>query len=259
MRSKVRSTGWSKPTLHHDRLRCNAVTGKLAEPANITAEFFFREAAVALGPIAANLETAQRAAHFPWLARTLAIRSKALVGDADAWIEANAPAPVQRILKAQVAAGTTLDPEWGGAAAGDYKNTVAAFVDSLRTASIYFRLLSDNGFVRVPLQRRVAITTATASGWIVGEGKPVPLSRLSLQNQLLQPHRAAALIVVTDELVGDVSAAGQALFVRELEAQLPMPWIKSFSISLLMKRPMPRSLRQAVTMPMQSWPICAAR
>ncbi len=84
---------------------------------------------------------------------------------------------MRRIVKAPIAGGTTLDDAWGGAVAGDFKNTVVAFRDSLRTRSIFFSLLSDNAFVRVPLYKRVAVTTAAACSWIVGEGKPVPLSQ----------------------------------------------------------------------------------
>ncbi len=123
----------------------------------------------------------------------------------------------KRILKAGVAAGTTLDAEWAGAAVGDYRNVVAGFMESMRTRSVFYRLLNDNAFLRVPLNKRVAITTAAATGWIIGEGKPVPLSRLSLANAMLTPVRAAALIVVTDELARDVSASGQTLFSRELK------------------------------------------
>ncbi len=156
-------------------------------------------------------------AFFPWLARSLAIQSKALVGETERWAEfAGCPDRVQKDLKAGVAAGTTLDAEWAGAAVGDYRNVVAGFIESMRTRSVFYRLLNDNAFLRVPLNKRVAITTAAASGWIIGEGKPVPLSRLSLANAMLTPNRAAALLVVTDELARDVSASGQALFSREL-------------------------------------------
>jgi hypothetical protein len=158
------------------------------------------------------------AAGMQWYARALAVQCKANVGEVEPWLESvHAPAPVKRILKSGVAAGTTLDAAWAGAAVGDYRNIVAAFQESIRSRSVFFRLFNDNAFVRVPLNRRVAVTTAAASGWIIGEGKPVPLSRLSLANAMLVPIRAAALIVVSDELARDVSAAGQVLLGRELK------------------------------------------
>lgn len=153
---------------------------------------------------------------FPWLCRCRMIASKGEVGEAQAWADAvGAPDRVKRILKSPIGAGQTGNYEWAGAFAGDYRTVITAFVDGLRTRSIFFRLM-DGGITRVPMRKRVGLMTSGASGWIVGEGQPTPLTKLQLANQLLEPVRAAALMVTTDELVRDVSAAGQTLFAREL-------------------------------------------
>ncbi len=152
-----------------------------------------------------------------WYARALAIQSKALVGETEAWAESvGAPNTIKRILKSGVAAGTTLDAEWAGAALGDYKNIVAGFMEAMRTKSVFYRLVADNAFTILPMHKQIVFTTASASAWVLGEGRPAPLSRLSLANQMLLPVRAAALIVMTDALIRDTSASGQSFFAKEL-------------------------------------------
>ena len=157
------------------------------------------------------------AALMQWYARSLAIQCKALPGETEVWAESvGCPDRGKRILKSAVGAGSTLDAEWAGAAVGDYRGIVAGFMEAMRTKSVFFRLLNDNAFTIVPMQKQIATTTASASAWIIGEGKPVPLSRLSLANQMLTPVRAAALIVMTDALIRDTSAAAQSFFAKEL-------------------------------------------
>lgn len=76
---------------------------------------------------------------------------------------------------------------------------VGAFVQQLRNASVFYRLL--DGMVRVPFYSRVSLVGADATAWIVGEGKPIPVGRLELDALRLAPTKAASLIVVTDELL----------------------------------------------------------
>jgi hypothetical protein len=152
-----------------------------------------------------------------WYARSLAVQCKALPGGTEIWAESvGCPDRVKRILKSAVAAGTTLDAAWAGSAVGDYRGIVAGFMEAMRTKSVFYRLLNDNAFTIVPLHKQIVVTTAAASGWILGEGKPVPLSRLSLANQMLLPVRAAALIVLSDALIRDTSTSGQSFFAKEL-------------------------------------------
>ncbi len=103
---------------------------------------------------------------------------------------------VQRILKAAVNPNSTNDTE----ALADIRAVTAAFISVLRNSSVFYRLL-DGEMVRVPLQKRIGIATADASGFIVGEGNPVPVSRLDVTKAQLQPFKAAALIVMTEELL----------------------------------------------------------
>jgi Phage capsid family len=157
----------------------------------------------------------QPTATLPWVARCLLAGQGRLV-DAAQFGEANgAPSSALRIVKA--GAATTLDSTWAGALT-DYQGAVRAFQESLKTQSVFFRLKADSALRPIPMNTRVGISSANATGWIVGEGNPVPLTRLTLVNQVLTPIKAAALIVATNELVRDVSAAGQALLSGELKA-----------------------------------------
>jgi hypothetical protein len=140
-----------------------------------------------------------------WLARARAIASKGLPGDAEAWLTANR-APLG-ILKSPLGAGSTTDSDLGDSAV-----SIGAWSDAMRTRSAFYRILSDGGFTRVPLRTRCAITVTPASGAIVNEGWAVPLGKVRLGNISLEPVKAAALIVVTNELLANVGAAGQQLF-----------------------------------------------
>ena len=52
----------------------------------------------------------------------------------------------------------------------------------------YFRIGAvENGFTRVPLRVPIGVTTANATAFIVGEGLPVPLSRITLESRLSSP------------------------------------------------------------------------
>jgi hypothetical protein len=142
------------------------------------------------------------------------------VGDTERFAAAYCPPAVQRMVrhKTAIGAGSTADPAWAGDALGDYRNAVAAFVSSLATSSIFFRLIADGAFVRVPMHTRAAIVSGAATGYIVGEGLPVPVSKLQLRNQFLSELKAAALVVVSSELLSNLSAAGQILFNKELKS-----------------------------------------
>jgi hypothetical protein len=62
------------------------------------------------------------------------------------------------------------------------------------------------------------MVTSSPTAGVVAEGAGIPVSRVVLNNVVLAPIKAAALIVVTTELLLDVGAAGQACFSRELQS-----------------------------------------
>jgi HK97 family phage major capsid protein len=127
---------------------------------------------------------------------------------------ARASQRVLSILSKAAVGGITTDGS-SGEALVDIRIAQTAFFGSLRTRSVFFRLL-DQGFRKVPLRTRLGIVSASATAWIVGEGEPKPLSRLTLSNPALMPKKAVALMVMTDEVARDTSAAGQSLVTTEL-------------------------------------------
>ncbi|MCP4562548.1 MAG: phage major capsid protein [Bosea sp.] len=126
-----------------------------------------------------------------------------------------APETVKAVLKAAVGAGSLSDPAFAGAL-DDHAEIVGAFVEALRSRSIFARLL-DDGMIRLPLRTRASIIVANATGYAVGEGLPVPISAMSLAGPQLEERRAAAMVVLTSELLRSTSSAGRALLDASLK------------------------------------------
>jgi hypothetical protein len=140
---------------------------------------------------------------WPSIGRALAAAHH-LKCDPASWAEAhNAPSATVRILKSGVPASTLA-----GDALGDVRNATVAFLESLQTKSVLARMFADRTILRVPLNRRVGLTTSDASAWIVGSGEPVPMSKLELTSSAIAPVKAAALTTVTSEFFED---GGQVL------------------------------------------------
>jgi len=115
----------------------------------------------------------------------------------------NIPSKVVRVAKAAVAAGSTTSGNWGEAAA-DQGSILAAFVAQMRNASVFYRLLES--MIRLPVRQRIGLVTMGATAWTLGEGQPIPLTALDLAAAALEPRTAAALLVVTEELLTATSA-----------------------------------------------------
>lgn len=127
--------------------------------------------------------------------------------------ERGAPARVQAHLKAVLAAGTSDDPALNGLA--DARIITTAFTTSLRNRSIFYRLM-DGLLIRVPLRTRLSFTTANASAFLVGEGAATPVARMSLEGTMLDPVKAAGIIIFTDEMLRSAGTAGETMLTREL-------------------------------------------
>jgi len=159
-----------------------------------------------------NGERPSGGADFAMLARTLALSKLKQVSAGEAADALRASDRVSRICKAAVGAGTVAN----SAGSFDYQTVIESFIGSLRSRSIFYSML-ENGIVRVPLRTRVGITTASATGWILGAGKPTPLSSIGLSRGMLNPTKAVALAVMSSELIEASGPAAMALIRRELE------------------------------------------
>jgi hypothetical protein len=147
---------------------------------------------------------------------------------------------VQNILEKAAVTGGGLD-SWASIA--DYQNIQTAFQESLRTLSVFDAALS-GGMVRVPLRSRGFSIQTGISGAVVGERGFKPVGSLVMAQQLLEPKKASAIIVVSEEtadfpgaaaLFGDeltraVVAATDSTFLASLISSTAALWHKSASI-----------------------------
>ena len=115
------------------------------------------------------------------------------------------------IFKSAVTGGTLSD--WSAIA--DYKVISQAFSESLRTVGCYDAMLPD--FTPAPLRSRGITITTGITGSVVGERAVKPISTIALGNALVEPKKAAAIIVMTDEVVRSADATVNSLFANELK------------------------------------------
>jgi hypothetical protein len=154
----------------------------------------------------------------PWALRGELWTSKMNRSQAiDRMIAAGAPAAAVRLVeKAPVGSFGTTDT--------DYRTTVAAFAESMRTTSAFYRILADRAFVAAPLNVRVGVTRTPSQvvAGTVDEAKAKPMAPLGMLTFILSPMKAAVLGAVTNELLDDISAEGQTHFANELKAAVAM-------------------------------------
>jgi HK97 family phage major capsid protein len=126
-----------------------------------------------------------------------------------------APIKVESILKTAVNVGTMTDPTWGAPLA-DPKISAAAFINSLQTISPFARMLADGGFVRTPLNTKIFISSSAAVGSVVGERQITPVTSLAFDYQTIEPRKAIADVVISDELSRHASVSAENVINREL-------------------------------------------
>lgn len=120
---------------------------------------------------------------------------------------------VKQVIKAVVAAGSTSTlSELSGT--GSVVNSWAA---TLAAQSVFARMFSDGAFITTPFERRFgAASGSLVGGDIIDQGKPIPLSPIALDGDILQPIKAAAMLVMTDQAWRDASEAGLSLITQLL-------------------------------------------
>ena len=116
--------------------------------------------------------------------------------------------------KTGVAGGTTGDNDFGSVLS-DIKIASDAFFASLTTQSVFCRML-DGGIRRTPMRTHIGAVALGISAYAVGEGKAMPLSRLSLRNPELTPHKVAAMVAFSTEVAKSSDPAALALIDTEL-------------------------------------------
>jgi hypothetical protein len=153
-----------------------------------------------------------------WVVRAKAVHSKAGYNAALDFLDANRlPGQIDRVCKAALGAGTIASSSLGTPFEGIM---IGPWSDSMRTASAFYRVLSDGGFTRIPMMRRVGMVTSAPTAAVVAEGTAIPLSRVVIGNVVLTPQKAAGLIALSDELLLATDPGGQQMFSRQLAAVL---------------------------------------
>lgn len=117
---------------------------------------------------------------------------------------------VAQFLMTAVGAGTRTASGW----ADDLvyaQNLTQDFVDILRPMTIVGRI---PGIRRAPFNIRVGTKTSGTTGYWVGEGRPIPMSKFATGVLTLDRHKLAGLTSITEELALD-SSPGAELLVRD--------------------------------------------
>ncbi|HZF97723.1 MAG TPA: phage major capsid protein [Pseudoxanthomonas sp.] len=119
------------------------------------------------------------------------------------------------ILKAAVSAGSLSDPAWAGATHG-YDWASDSFQESLRNIAVFDRLLAE-GIRRVPLRARTVLTTIVPQAYVVDELAPKPVSQFGVSAEAIQPKKALAMLVLSNEVLKLVPNNGVSLIRTEMQ------------------------------------------
>jgi len=119
---------------------------------------------------------------------------------------------VEMALKAAVAGGDTTSSGWASELVYN-QNLAAEFIDLLRPQTILGKL---KGLTPVPFNVRMSGQDSGSSASWVGQGKPVPLSKLHTLEVTLGIAKAAGLVVLTEELVRSSSPSAELLVRNDL-------------------------------------------
>ncbi len=93
------------------------------------------------------------------------------------------------------------------------QNLTGEFIDMVRPMTIIGRL---PGFRRVPFNIRVGSQASGSTGYWVGEGKPIPVSRIGTSEVTLGMAKAAGLVVITKELMMSSEPSAEMLVRDDL-------------------------------------------
>lgn len=117
---------------------------------------------------------------------------------------------VARVLMAAVAAGDTTTAGWASELVYA-ENLANEFIQLLRPQTVLGKI---PGLRKVPFNIRMGSQTSGGTGYWVGQGKPIPVSKLSTGSLTLGMAKAAGLLVIDEELAQSSSPSAE-LLVRD--------------------------------------------
>jgi HK97 family phage major capsid protein len=133
------------------------------------------------------------------------------------------------ILKSPVAPITIAEAE----GLAPYKQVSDGFLQSLAPHSALDYIISQDGFLRVPMHTRIAVTTVGAIGYGPAEREVKTPSELTLASAQLKERKCAAFVVASDELLRNTSAAGLSLLAGELRRAVALESDRLFLAGIL--------------------------
>jgi HK97 family phage major capsid protein len=119
---------------------------------------------------------------------------------------------VATVLKAAVAAGDTTTAGWASELVYA-QNLANQFIEFLRPKTILGRL---PGLIPVPFNVRVGSATGGTTGYWVGQGAPIPVSKMTTSSASLGIMKAAGIASITQELAMSSSPSAELLIRNEL-------------------------------------------
>jgi HK97 family phage major capsid protein/HK97 family phage prohead protease len=123
---------------------------------------------------------------------------------------------VLQVLKTAVLAGDSTTTGWASELV--YAQDLQAdFIEFLRPQTILGKI---GGFRRVPFNVRVGSQTGGSTAYWVGQGRPVPVSKLTTSSATLGITKMAGLIAIDDELARSSSPSAELLVRNDLAAQI---------------------------------------
>jgi hypothetical protein len=164
-------------------------------------------------------ELQTRAGEFLQIARALAMAGPqgGLTHAARLAQSNNSSIRVQSILKSAVDAGSTSSLSQ----LVDYRLVAAGFLETLARASVFEAIRVAGGWRVVPLNVRTGAVSLGLAASQVGEMESKPISSLSISDGGVLPVvKAAAITVLTSELVRFSGSVGQELMAAELRTAL---------------------------------------
>jgi HK97 family phage major capsid protein/HK97 family phage prohead protease len=115
-------------------------------------------------------------------------------------------------MRAAQPAGTTYDSAWAGALVYA-QNATAEFAEFLRPLTIIGRI---PGLRRVPFNVRIPRATGGTSANWVGENAPKPVTAMSFDSITMTWAKAAAIVVITEELARFSNPAAEGIIRQDL-------------------------------------------
>jgi HK97 family phage major capsid protein/HK97 family phage prohead protease len=119
---------------------------------------------------------------------------------------------VALVLRSAVAAGDTTTAGWASELVYN-QNLASAFLEYLRPMTILGKI---QGFTRVPFNVRWGIQSGGSTGYWVGQGSPVPVSKLTTSSDTLGITKAAGMVVLDKELMMSSTPSAEMLVRDDL-------------------------------------------